>query len=130
MLDRRALNRALLERQLLLRRAELAVPDAVAHLVGVQAQVPDAPYLGLWSRVAGFDPHDLGRRVAELSMVRMPSLRGTIHLTTVEDALALPPIVAPLHRRVFSGSEYGRALAGWTWPRSWRPGWSCCATAR
>jgi hypothetical protein len=111
-LGRRALNRAFLERQLLLRRADLAVPDAVAHLVGVQAQVPSAPYPGLWSRVAGFDPHDLGRRVAELSLVRMPSLRATIHLTTVEDALALPPIVAPLHRQVFRGSEYGRDLAG------------------
>ncbi|QYN34196.1 hypothetical protein K1T35_38160 [Pseudonocardia sp. DSM 110487] len=43
-LGRRALNRAFLERQLL-RRADLAVPDAVAHLVGVQAQVPNAPYL-------------------------------------------------------------------------------------
>jgi hypothetical protein len=111
-LGRRALNRAFLERQLLLRRADLAVPDAVAHLVGVQAQVPNAPYLGLWSRVAGFDPHDLGRRVTELSLVRMPSLRATIHLTTVDDALALPPIVAPLHGRVFKGSEYGRDLAG------------------
>jgi hypothetical protein len=84
----------------------------VAHLVAVQAQVPGAPYLGLWSRVAGFDPHDLGRRIAELSLIRMPTLRGTIHLTTPEDALALVPLVRPLHDRVFRGSEYGRALAG------------------
>jgi Winged helix DNA-binding domain len=111
-LGQRALNRAFLERQLLLRRVERSVPAAVAHLLGVQAQVPGAPYLGLWSRVARFDPHDLGRRVAELSLVRMPSLRATIHLTTVEDALALAPVVAPLHRRVFQGSEYGRAVAG------------------
>ncbi len=111
-LSRRQLNRALLERQLLLRRAELPVPEAVAHLVAVQAQVPNAPYLGLWSRVAGFDPHDLGRRVAELSMVRMPSLRATMHLVTADDALALPPIVRPLHERTYRASEYGRGLAG------------------
>ncbi|WP_158228226.1 winged helix DNA-binding domain-containing protein [Pseudonocardia sp. MH-G8] len=112
LLGQRALNRALLERQLLLRRAEVGVPDAVAHLVAVQAQVPDAPYPGLWSRVAGFDPHDLGRRVAELSLVRMPSLRATMHLVTPDDALALPPLVKPLHERVFRASEYGRGLAG------------------
>jgi hypothetical protein len=111
-LGRRALNRALLARHLLLRRSERSVPDAVAHLVAVQAQVPHAPYPGLFSRVAGFDPHDLGRRVAGLSLVRMPSLRATIHLTTADDALALPPVVAPLHERVFRGSEYGRALTG------------------
>jgi hypothetical protein len=69
-LGQRALGRALLERQLLLRRAELTVPDAVTHLVAVQAQVPTAPYVALWSRVAAFDPHDLGARVASLSLVR------------------------------------------------------------
>jgi hypothetical protein len=110
-LGQRALNRALLERQLLLRRAETTVPAAVEHLVAVQAQVPGAPYLGLWSRVAGFDPDDLGRRVTDLSMVRMPSLRATMHLTTADDALALRPVVEPLMERMFRGSAYGRALA-------------------
>lgn len=94
-LGQRALNRALLERQFLLRRAAVGVPEAVAHLVGVQAQVPGAPYLGLWSRVAGFDPADLGRRITELSMVRMVLQRATMHLATVEDALAWRPIVQP-----------------------------------
>ena len=96
-LSQRALNRALLERQLLLERAELSVPDAVAHLAGVQAQVPGAPYLGLWSRVAGFDPHDLGRRIAEMSLVRLAVQRATVHLHTVEDALAWRPLVQPTH---------------------------------
>ena len=47
LLSRRALNRATLARQLLLDRACLPVPDALEHLVGLQAQAPDAPYVGL-----------------------------------------------------------------------------------
>ena len=55
----RALNRATLARQLLLERSELPLLDAVGHLVGLQAQEPPDPYLGLWSRVADFRPEEL-----------------------------------------------------------------------
>ena len=39
-LTRRAINRATLDRQLLLRRSDLSVNDAVERLVGLQAQTP------------------------------------------------------------------------------------------
>jgi len=110
-LGRRALNRALLERQLLLTRAEIGVPEAVAHLAGVQAQVPGAPYPGLWSRVAGFDPHGLGRRIEERSLVRLVAQRATIHLHTVEDALAWRPVVQPTLDQVLRGG-FRRQLEG------------------
>ncbi len=58
-LSLRVLNRATLERQLLLRRAAMAPRQAVAHLVGLQAQAPLAPYVGLWTRLAGFRPQQL-----------------------------------------------------------------------
>ena len=55
-LSTKALNRATLARQFLLERARTTVPAALEHLAGMQAQAPDAPYVGLWARLAGFRP--------------------------------------------------------------------------
>lgn len=87
-LDRRALNRASLARQLLLERAPLPSRDAVAHLGGLQAQEPQEPYVGLWSRLAGFDPADLSGHLAARRVVRTHLMRRTVHLVTADDALA------------------------------------------
>ena len=55
-LSRRVLNRATLDRQLLLRRAKMSAYDAVEHLAGLQAQAPFPPYFALWSRLHWFRP--------------------------------------------------------------------------
>jgi hypothetical protein len=102
-LSRRALNRALLERQLLLRRTDRPVPEAVELLVGLQAQSPMPPYYGLWSRLEAFDPHELGRMLTDREAVRLTTMRGTVHLHTVRDALWLRPLVQPAIERTFSG---------------------------
>src|SRR2546429_4796678 len=66
----RALNRAALERQMLLRRWRLTVPDAVERLIGLQSQLPDPPYVGLWTRLEGFGREALTRLMHERHVVR------------------------------------------------------------
>src|SRR5215210_5387318 len=95
-LDRRALNRATLARQLLLARSGMPVLDAVAHLVGLQAQEPRDPYLALWSRLDGFRPEKLANLLEERRVVRIALMRSTVHLVTAEDCLALRPLVQPV----------------------------------
>jgi len=58
-LTERQLNRATLDRQMLLRRESMEVVDAVRRLVALQAQEPASPYLALWNRLADFDPAEL-----------------------------------------------------------------------
>ena len=87
------------------------MPDAVGHLVGLQAQAPMPPYYGLWSRPEGFDPHELGRLLTERKVVRLTLMRGTVHLVTVDDALALRPLMQGVIERQHSGA-FGRRMGG------------------
>ncbi|WP_395571751.1 winged helix DNA-binding domain-containing protein [Streptomyces sp. BK79] len=87
-LDARALNRATLARQLLLDRADVPVLDAVAHLGGMQAQEPQEPFVGLWSRLRSFHPAALCDLLTERHLVRTHLMRRTVHLVTADDLLA------------------------------------------
>jgi hypothetical protein len=111
-LGTRALNRALLERQLLLRRRELPAGRALDHIVGAQAQAPLAPYVGLWSRLERFEHGELGALVADRRAVRAQLMRSTIHLVGAEDCLALRPLCGPVLERTFQSNPFRRAVAG------------------
>jgi winged helix DNA-binding protein len=120
MLSGRALNRALLDRQLLLRRDPLPaavgprtdlVIETVEHLVGLQAQAPFPPYYGLLSRLDGFRPADLAELLLSRKVVRIGLMRGTIHLVSADDCLSLRPALQTVLERGLR-ANFGRQLTG------------------
>jgi len=81
----RELNRATLARQLLLERRKLSPTAAIERLVGMQAQWPPAPYVGLWTRLAAFRRETLERAVRRGDVLKPTLMRGTLHLVTARD---------------------------------------------
>ncbi|MEV0824968.1 winged helix DNA-binding domain-containing protein [Nonomuraea rubra] len=110
-LSTRALNRATLARQLLLDRADLPVAGAVAHLCGLQAQEPQEPFAGLWSRLRAFQPAALSELLAGRGVVRTHLMRRTVHLLTAADTLAWRARHDAMLRQRVLGT-YRRELAG------------------
>ncbi len=104
-LTRQVLNRTLLHRQHLLERVDATPEEMTSHLVGLQAQDTLPPYLSLAARLADFDPHDVTRGLEDGSLVRLLTLRGTIHLLTRDDALTLRQWTAPVHEREIKVSQ-------------------------
>lgn len=89
----------------------MPVPRAVERLVGLQAQEPPDPYVALWSRLDGFRPEDLAGLIANRRVVRMTLMRGTIHLVTARNCLAMWPVMRSFLERTFRGQPWGRNLA-------------------
>jgi hypothetical protein len=108
----RRLNRALLARQMLLRREPISVENALERLVGMQAQVPLQPYFGLWSRVDGFRPEELAGLIESRRAVRAALMRSTIHLVTARDCLSLRPLMAPVLERTLRSTPFGKGTLG------------------
>ncbi|HEU5108472.1 MAG TPA: winged helix DNA-binding domain-containing protein, partial [Micromonosporaceae bacterium] len=92
-LDRRRLNRATLARQFLLARADAAPTDMIRHLVALQGQDPEPPYIGLWNRIDGFRIDDLARLLHDRTVVRGTLFRATQHLSLAEDYRWLRPML-------------------------------------
>lgn len=114
MLDDRALNRALLARQHLLARTSDDVTTVVTHLVGLQAQNPWSPFLGLWSRVEGFATTDLDALLLDRTLVRLAVMRSTVHLVTARDAPTLAALTRPVLAREITANPRRREAAAAT----------------
>jgi len=99
LLTTRALNRALLARQMLLAREKLTAPEAVERLVAMQAQIARPPFVGLWTRLHDFKRSELADALHARQLVRVTSLRGTLHVMTTPDYLALRGALQPMLTR-------------------------------
>ncbi|HEY9234992.1 MULTISPECIES: DNA glycosylase AlkZ-like family protein [Phenylobacterium] len=104
LLTPRDLNRILLARQMLLERAELAPVEALEQLFAVQAQLPRAPFLGLWARLKGFSKADLRKAIEERKVVRSTLMRGTLHLAASGDVLTFRTTIMPPRDVTLPGS--------------------------
>ena len=110
-LSDRELNRATLDRQLLLRRSDMDAAEAVEHLVGLQTQIPPNHYVALWSRLTAFDAQNFSERFENREFVRMSLQRSTIHTVTARDCLPLRQLLQPVQDRNLKGA-FGNQLQG------------------
>ena len=94
-LTKKALNRALLARQMLLRKEELSPLRVVEQLLGLQAQQARPPFVGLWARLAKFSREDLLELIASRKIVRATAMRATLHLMSAKDYLQFRSSLQP-----------------------------------
>ncbi|SEH01993.1 Winged helix DNA-binding domain-containing protein [Nonomuraea solani] len=114
MLSLRDLNRATLARQHLLSRHKGEVADVVHRLAGLQAQEPRPPYLGVWTRLEGFERDDLHAALHARTLVRATMWRATLHLVTAADFAAFRPLLRPVLEsaaRRFDGVDFEAVVA-------------------
>src|SRR5687767_10357224 len=108
-LSQRTLNRALLARQLLLERSRTPLPRALERVAGIQAQYAPSMYIGLWSRLAGFERDALTRALERRSVVQATLIRATIHLVSARDYWPFEVAVAEARREMWLA--YGQRAA-------------------
>ena len=121
LLTERALNRALLARQLLLERASLGIPEALSRLAGIQNQYAPNAYIRLWSCLEGFRRDDLTRAYEDASVVQGTLMRGTIHAVARTDYRLFLGAVARHAARVGRPGDQGSGE-----PRAVGVRWRAC----
>ncbi len=110
LLTTRHLNRALLARQLLLERVALPVPRTVERMGGIQAQYAPSAYIGLRTRLAGFERSRLTRALGRRTVVQGTLMRGTIRLVSAPDYPMFAAGVRSARREWWLRVSKGRGL--------------------
>ena len=110
-LTQNELNRALLARQLLLERTTTSIPKVLERMGGLQAQYAPSMYIGLWSRLEGFERARLDRALERRSAVQGTLMRATIHLVSKGDYW---PMAIGIRRSRRAAWVDGRARLGYT----------------
>lgn len=108
----RALNRTLLLRQHLLERTDMPAADLIQHLVAVQGQEPNWPYVGLWTRLTGFRHEELAKLLDDRTVVRATMIRRTVHLATAADFRWIYPTVRPVPGSALQAAYLREAVEG------------------
>ena len=107
----RQLNRATLQRQMLLRREKVGVVEAIERLAALQAQSSASPYIALWSRVHGFRREALWSAIEkEHTVVRARLMRGTLHLVSARDFYAYSVATQDLQRGAWNRLQIARGV--------------------
>ncbi len=94
-LSLRQLNRALLARQFLLQRSSLDSLAAIESLIALQSQIPNPPYVGLWTRLERFAKRDLTSLLESRQVARAPWIRSTLHLVSAADHQRFQAVIQP-----------------------------------
>ena len=81
-LSQRALNRALLDRQLLLERVDTSLTEVIEQIGGLQTQYAPSGYVGLWTRLRQFQRRDLTVALERRDVVQATLMRVTIHMVS------------------------------------------------
>lgn len=101
----------MLARQMLLQRESLPIAEAVERLGGLQSQIPNPPYIGLWTRLADFQRDALTGQMQARQIVRVPYLRSTLHLITAADHQRFRAVIQPA-LTLGLNSFFGRTIKG------------------
>ncbi len=110
-LTTKELNRALLARQMLLERKRYSLPKALERIGGIQAQYAPSMYIGLWTRLEGFERETLTRALERRTVVQGTLLRATIHLVTPADWWRFSAAVRRLRRERWLDYSKGEPTA-------------------
>ncbi|MEX0667753.1 MAG: crosslink repair DNA glycosylase YcaQ family protein, partial [Acidimicrobiia bacterium] len=101
-LSTRQLNRALLARQMLLKRSTASISRVLERMGGLQAQYAPATYIGLWSRTAGLQRADVTNALERRSIVQGTMMRSTIHVVSASDYWPLMVATGEARRQWFA----------------------------
>jgi Winged helix DNA-binding domain len=110
-LTERELNRALLARQMLLERRRTSIPKVVERMGGLQAQYAPSMYIGLWTRMEGFERDALTRALERRSVIQATLLRATIHLVSKADFWPFAVAVREARREHWSSTPWRKEVS-------------------
>ncbi len=133
-LSTRTLNRALLDRQMLLERSDQPLTRVIEQMGGIQTQYAPAGYIGLWSRMRDFERPMLTAALEDRRAIQATMMRVTIHTVSADDYWPMLAGILPATRawlaRVHRSELGGRISTPWrpTSETSWQTVPFACAS--